>query len=283
MTGIWPGATRCVVLLTFDLDGESSLLRRYPEAEKHPSLFSTAQFGPRVGVFRILDLLQRYGIRSTFFIPGWIAERNEETVRLIHRRGHEIGHHGYLHEAPSSVEPEEEAAILDKGIQIVERISGQRTLGYRSPAWELSEHSLELLAERGFLYDTSLMGDDAPYFVQTSRGPLVELPVQWVLDDAPYYVHQPLLNRQGPMASPHEVYNAWQWEFDGAYQYGRLFVLTMHPQVTGRLAKMMVLERLIQYIRSHPGVEFLRCIDVAQNWTEKGMRRGRRVAKRGAH
>ncbi len=280
MTGIWPGSTTCVALLTFDLDGESSLLRRYPEAEKHPSLFSTAQFGPKVGVFRILDLLDRYGIRSTFFIPGWVAERNQETVRLIQRRGHEVAHHGYLHEAPSSVEPQEEAAILDRGIRILEGITGQRPLGYRSPSWELSEHSLELLAERGFLYESSLMGDDVPYLVPTSRGPLVELPVQWALDDAPYYVHQPLLDRLGPMASPHQVYNAWQWEFDGAYQYGRLFMLTMHPQVTGRLAKVMVLERLVQYIRSHANVEFLRCIDVAQRWTEKGMRRGRRAVSR---
>ena len=271
MTGIWPGKTKCVVLLTFDLDGESSLLQRYPEAEKHPSLFSTAQFGPRVGVFRILDLLDRYRIRSTFFIPAWVAERNQETEQLIHQRGHEVAHHGYLHEPPSSVEPEEEAAILDRGSQILEGITGQRPVGYRSPAWELSEHSLEFLAERGFQYDTSLMGDDAPYFLPTSKGPLVELPVQWVLDDMPYYIHQPILNRQGPRASPQEVYNAWQWEFDGTYQYGRPFVLTMHPQVTGRLAKMIVLERLVQYIRSHPGVEFLRCIDVAEAWTEKGM------------
>ena len=105
MTGIWPGSTTCVALLPFDLDGESSLLRRYPEAEKHPSLFSTTQFGPNVGVFRILDLLDRYGIKSTFFIPGWVAERYQETVRLIQRRGHEVAHHGYLREAPSSVEP----------------------------------------------------------------------------------------------------------------------------------------------------------------------------------
>ena len=265
MTGIWPGSTRCTVLLSFDLDGVSGLLRRDPEAIHRPSLLSSAEFGPNVGIFRILDLLERYEILASFFVPAYIAERNEETVRDIVRRGHEVGHHGYMHEPPASMSPEEEAAVLDKGIQIIERITGQRPLGYRSPSWDLTEHSLGFLAERQFVYDSSLMGHDAPYFVDSAKGRLVELPVSWALDDAPYYAFS---RGGGSMNTPGDVYKAWEWEFDGAYQYGSALILTMHPSITGRLARMRVLEQLIQYARSHSDVQFKRCIDVAQSWTE---------------
>ena len=276
MAGIWPGNTKCVVLLGFDLDGASGLLRRDPQASKRPTVLSKAEFGPNVGVFRILDLLDRYSIPASFFVPGWIAERNEDTVRDIIDRGHEIGHHGYMHEPPATLEPHQEEEILDKGIQILERITGQRPLGYRSPSWDLTEHSLEFIAERGFLYDSSLMGHDAPYFVDTPKGRLVEIPIEWALDDAHYYA----FNRgAGSMNTPEDVYKAWEWEFDGAYQYGSAFILTMHPQITGRLAKMMVLERIIKYIRSHSDVEFLRCVDVARAWTDKGMQNHVNVEK----
>ena len=263
MTGIWPGNIQCVVMLTFDLDGVSAMLNRDPQAANRPTALSRAEFGPRVGVFRILDLLDKYEIPASFFVPGYTAERNEDTVRKMVSRGHEVAHHGYMHEPPASLEPEQEAEVLDKGIRILEGITGERPVGYRSPSFDLSPRSLEFLAERGFVYDSSLMADDAPYFVDTSKGRLVEVPVDWALDDFHYYA----FNRgAGTMNTPEAVCNAWKWEFDGAYQYGSAFLLTMHPQVTGRLAKMMVLERLIKYIRSHPNVEFMRCIDVARSW-----------------
>ena len=269
MSGIWPGSTKCVVMLSFDLDGVSGLLNRDPEAARRPTALSRADFGPKVGIFRILDLLDRYDLRASFFVPAYIAERNEETVREIVRRGHEVGHHGYMHEPPASLTPQEEAEVLDKGIDILQGITGQRPLGYRSPSWDLSEHSLEYLAERGFVYDSSLMDHDAPYVLDTPQGRLIEVPVDWAIDDAHYFA---FARGAGSMNTPEDVYKAWEWEFDGAYQYQSAFVLTMHPQVTGRLAKMVVLERLIKYIRTHSDVEFMRCIDVAQAWTEEGMR-----------
>ena len=269
MSGIWPQSTKCVVMLSFDLDGASALLYRDPEAVHRPTALSRAEFGPKVGVFRILDLLDTYDIPASFFTPGYVAEHNEDTVREIVRRGHEVGHHEYMHEPPASLEPQEEAEVLDRGIGILEGITGKRPQGYRSPSWDLTRHSLGFLAERNFVYDSSLMGHDAPYFVDTSHGRLVEIPVDWALDDYHYYA----FNRgAGSMNTPKDVYEAWEWEFDGAYQYGSAFILTMHPQVTGRLAKMMVLERLVKYIRTHSDVEFMRCIDVAQAWTDEGMR-----------
>ena len=284
MTKMWPGNSRCVVMLTFDLDGVSALLNRDPSAAKRPSELSKAEFGPSVGVFRIMDFLDKYDLPASFFVPGYTAERNEDTVLEITRRGHEVGHHGYMHEPPATLEPEQEAEVLDRGIQILESITGQRPLGYRSPSLSPSQRTLGLLAERGFVYDSSLTADDAPYIVDTPSGRIVEIPNDWAQGDAHYYA----FNRgSGTMNTPQDVYKAWKLEFDGAYEYGSALTLNMHPQVTGRLAKMMVLERLVTYIRSHPDVEFMRCIDVARSMIKEGARTsetsGDRLGPKGGH
>ncbi len=136
--------------------------------------------------------------------------------------------------------------------------------GYRSPSWELSEHSLDLLTEREFVYDSSLMGDDAPYLVEDSNGnSIVEIPVHWSLDDHPYFSFNPATSRSSVMASPSQVYDTWQAAFDELYERGRAFVLTMHPWIIGRAGRLSMLERLIEHIRRQPGVDFARSIDVA--------------------
>lgn len=272
MSGIWPGDIRCVAMLTFDMDGPSATLNRNPKLEDQPSVMSMGEFGPRVAVPRILDLLDDLDIKATFFVPGWVAERHEDTVRDVAGRGHEVAHHGYRHEPPATLSGAgEEAGVLDHGSEILERITGQRPLGYRSPSWELSANSLDLLKERGFVYDSSLMGDDIPYFVDADGGRLVELPVHWSLDDAPYYTYSPVAGRTAPMATPQDVLEAWKWEFDGAYRLNRSFMLTMHPHTSGRLARLMALEKLVRYIQSRPGSVFMRCIDVAERWSDDGM------------
>jgi peptidoglycan/xylan/chitin deacetylase (PgdA/CDA1 family) len=261
------GDTKCVVTLTFDIDGPSATLRRTPELADHPSAISIGEFGPRIGTARILDLLDQHDIQATFFVPGWIAERNEQIVKYVAASGHEVANHGYLHEPPSSLGPDEdEGAILDRGSDILESITGERPQGYRSPSWELSGDSLRLLHERGFVYDSSLMGDDIPYFVGDEGKRLVELPVHWALDDAPYYTYMPVAGRTAPMATPNDVLTAWQWEFDGAYKANRAFMLTMHPHTSGRFARLEVLDRLIRHMKSHDGVEFITCIDLANRW-----------------
>lgn len=269
MAGLWPGNIKSIVMLTFDLDGMSAILNRTPEAAKLPSVLSRAEFGPKVGVHRILGLLEKYDIKATFFVPGHTAERYEEVVLTMISQGHEVGHHGYMHEPPATLDDKQQEEVLDKGMRILTGITGEQPLGYRAPSFELTDTTLNLIAERGFVYDSSLMAHDSPYFVDTSRGRLVEVPVDWALDDAHYYA----FNRgAGAMNTPEDVYKAWEWEFDGVYQYGSALNLTMHPQVTGRLAKMVVLERFIQYIRSHANVDFMRCIDVARDWSDDGLK-----------
>ena len=145
-------------------------------------------------------------------------------------------------------------------------MTGQRPVGFRSPSWELSEVSLDLLSSHGFTYDTSMMGDDAPYMVDSKHGQMVELPRSWVLDDAPHFVHAPSAQRTSPMKSPAEVYDIWAAEFEGLYRYGRGFPLTMHPQYIGRPGRLMILKKLISHIRSYPNVSFMRMVDVAEMW-----------------
>jgi len=169
-------------------------------------------------------------------------------------RGHEVGHHGYMHEPPSSLIREREIDVIESGIRILSGITGEKPLGYRSPSWELSEHSLEILTDHGFIYDSSLMGDDAPYIVDSPANgkTIVELPIHWLLDDAPNFVYAPVANRLGPMRNPDEVYGTWAAEFKGLYRYGRAFTLTMHPQYIGRPGRLRMLERLITHIRTFP-------------------------------
>ena len=268
MSGIWPGDTRCTVMLGFDIDGVSSAINRDPSSKNLPSLMSMREYGPSVATPRILDLLDRQEIRASFYIPGYVAETHEDLVRDIDSRGHEIAHHGYMHEPPATLTRDEEADVLDRGIEILSRLTGRAPAGYRSPSWELSEHSLELLADRDFVYDTSLMGDDIPYIVSVDDRTIVEIPVHWELDDAPYFSYAPSLGASAVMASPGHVYDVWSAGFEGAYHYGRAFVLTMHPHVIGRPGRLRMLERLIEYIRGFPGVEFARAVDVARGWGE---------------
>ena len=271
MAGIWPGDTQCVVMLGFDVDGVSSWLNRNPDFANLPSLMSMAEYGPSVAMPRILDLLDTHDIKASFYVPGYIAETHEDLVKEIDQRGHELGHHGYMHEPPATLSPEQEKDILERGTSILEGITGQAPVGYRSPSWELSSHSLQLLSSHGFIYDSSMMGDDAPYLLGQDLSnplprPMVEIPIHWLLDDAPNFVYAPSAGRLGPMRNPDEVYGTWAAEFSGLHRYGRAFVLTMHPQYIGRPGRLQMLERLIEYIRTFPNVEFMRAVDVARLW-----------------
>lgn len=257
---MWPDGIRCPVMLTFDLDGRTLPMIRDPEAAQRPSVLSMSDFGPRRGIWRILDLLDEHGISASFFVPGYIAERNEDVVKEMIKRGHEVGHHGYMHEPPATLNAGEEVEVMDRSLAILEGITGVKPRGYRAPSWDLSIRSLDLVAERGFLYDSSMMDDDLPYVLETRAGKLVELPVHWFQDDAAYFWFH---RGAGAMNTPQDVLTAWRWEFDGAHKYGTPYMLTCHPQVSGHLSKLVLLDKLIRHIKSHPDSRFMRCSDVA--------------------
>jgi peptidoglycan/xylan/chitin deacetylase (PgdA/CDA1 family) len=268
------------VCLSFDFDAISLWLGGFRATSL--SAISRGEFG-RVGAERLLAMMREWDIRSTWFIPGHSAETYPQIVERIVAAGHEIGNHGYLHAHPKS--PEDEAAILDRGNEVLTRMTGRRPVGYRSPGAGLSYNMVELLRTRGFLYDSSLMGDDfTPYYLRSgdnalSDGPyvfgrnidVVEIPFTWGLDDFPAFEY--VTSRAGiqnGLASPRAVYEIWAGDFD--YLYDRLgqgvFTLTMHPQVIGRGHRLLMLESLVNHIRSHRGVEFLTMSEVAKSWKE---------------
>ena len=259
------GADECTVVLSFDVDGSSGMINRNPQIEHLPSARSFGDYGPMVAVPHILTALTRAGVPASFYIPGWVAERNPATVEQIAAAGHEIGHHGYLHEPPATLSPEEEAEVLDKGSEILGGITGEAVVGYRSPSWELSDLSLQLMAERGFRYDSSLMGSDAPYWVGAGDSALVELPIHWALDDYPYFVFAPTDGRR-LQAAPEHVESTWKAAFDELHRRGGVFTLTMHPYIIGRPGRVAMLERLIEYMQSKPGVTFARAVDVCDEF-----------------
>jgi peptidoglycan-N-acetylglucosamine deacetylase len=248
----WPHESKCAVALTFDEDGECVAFGYDRENAAHRlSLQSEATYGPEVGVPRVLDLLEEHRIAATFFVPGYAAERHEEMVKEMARRGHEIGHHGYLHERPDLLESGQEEKILEKGTAILQRITGKRPRGYRAPSWEMQQRTPGLLKDHGFLYDSSLMGDDEPYLIDAGKNEtLLEMPVHWTNDDWAHFGFCSSPQLGNGISSPAEVFDIWSEEFQGYYQFGGCYVLTLHPFVIGRPSRIRLLDRLIKFVKS---------------------------------
>jgi peptidoglycan/xylan/chitin deacetylase (PgdA/CDA1 family) len=250
----WPDGKRAAAAFTFDVDAESAVLGPAPEAATRMSVMSHQAYGPLVGVPRILSILERQGIRSTFFVPGYTALRYPQVVRSIAEAGHEIAHHGYLHEPMTGLSETAEAEILDRGIEAIEKVAGVTPVGYRAPMWELNYQSPALLAQRGFLYDSSLMDADVPYELAVRPGAveraLVEIPIQWALDDWEQYCYIPDFSGSGLIESPRKAAEIWRLEFEGLRSVGGCFVLTNHPFLTGRPSRAAVLEELIAHVVS---------------------------------
>lgn len=249
----WPEGYRCAVALTFDVDAESALVFREPEkAARSLAGMEERRFGVRTGIPRILRLLDRYGLRGTFYVPGYTIVHHTASIESIRDAGHELGAHGNVHESLDTLTDEREAAVLNEQLDIWRSYLDYRPTGYRSPSWELNVGTPALLKAHGFVYDSSLMGDDVPYVLETPHGPLVEVPVQWLLDDAPLYRH--VSGSTNGIADPDRVIRMWAQEFDGLYQDNGCFVLTMHPWLSGRAGRLLGLEQLVRHMRGLPGV-----------------------------
>jgi len=270
----WLDGARCAVCLTFDLDADISwrnILRRHKIMRDNPVVLSQGQYGPKVGVPRILKLLKRYNLKAGFFIPGEVAERYPETVREINREGHEIGHHGYSHRNPASCSLSEEKIELEKGLEVLEKLTGKKPIGYRAPAADMSDNTLSLLCDYDFIYDSSMMGDDIPYVVKVKENEIVELPIRWILDDWVYFGFNyfPPLEYQSGISSHRKVFEIWSDEFEAVYEEGLYFMLAMHPQTMGIPSRTKMLEKLIQLMISKKGVWFATPREICRFWKEK--------------
>lgn len=256
----WPNGARVAVALTFDFDAESIWLGRDPENARHPGVLSQGTYSPKVAVPAILELLAREDIRATFFIPGLDADAHPNAVRAIHAAGHEIAHHGYAHVRADPDDRAAERESLLRGSAVLERITGERPVGFRSPSWDFTGHTLELLVEQGVQYSSNFMDDVHPYLHPSTR--IVELPVQWVLDDAPFFLFG-LGSNARPIQPASHALEVWKEEFLGLLEWGAPYVLTMHPQLIGRPSRLRALAELVGFTRQHDGVWFATCREIA--------------------
>jgi peptidoglycan/xylan/chitin deacetylase (PgdA/CDA1 family) len=248
------------LLLTFDLDAETMWTGRDPANARKPILMSQGRYGWKVGVPRVAELLDRYGIKATFFVPGVVVEQRPRTVEDLLRRGHEIAHHSHTHAWIVNLTHEQEREEMEKGFEAIRRATGRAPRGWRSPAAEFSDITVDLIVERGFGYSSNFMDDDSPYLLEHRgrRTDVVELPFRWVLDDAPFFNYSIFLPGR-TMHPPSAVLEAWKVEFDTLYAEDRAMTVAMHPEIIGQPSRLVVLEGLIKHALARPGVWIDRC------------------------
>ena len=241
----WPAGHRAAACFAFDVDAESAVLSADPAAASRMSVMSLQSYGPVTGVPRLLRLLACRGIGATLFVPGYTARRSPDVVRAISGVGHEIAHHGDLHEPLPGADEATERSYLARGIEALAEITGQAPAGDRAPLWELSYRSPRLLAGRGFLYDSSLMDADHPYELAAGEGSIVEIPVQWALDDWEQYCYVPDVFGTGLIESPAKARELWSLELAAMRAEGGCFVLTGHPFLSGRPSRAAALGQVM--------------------------------------
>jgi len=248
----WPNEARVAVLFSFDVDNETVQGLRDGSVSIGP--LSQGEYGSRVALPRVVELMNQQEIPSTFFFPAWSLKLAPTQADLIQASGmHEIAVHGWIHERNSELDAETEERLLIAAVDAMTELTGERPVGYRAPSWNFSPNTLDIVRRLGFLYESSLMADDRPYELLDNGQPtnLVELPVEWILDDAP------LFNPRGSSYSPpREVMQVWIDEFDKAWDEGTMFLLTMHPHIVGHRSRIVALEGLIEHIKTRGDVWF---------------------------
>ncbi len=265
---LWPEGARCAVALSFDSDHETNELR---DGGESPGKLSQGQYGNRQGVPRILELLARNDVPATFFVPAVTALLYPDEQRRVVAEGHEIGIHGWIHERNSVLPIEAERDLMLRSADTLESISGVRPVGMRTPSWDFSPNTLALVREMGLIYDSSLMADVDCYELLENGEPtgVIELPVEWIRDDAVYF-NMNRFSGLRPHTAPEAVFDIFRREFEAAYREGGLFQLTMHPHMIGYRSRLWILEELIALMRGLPGVWFATHADVVRHAKQHG-------------
>ena len=259
----WPGGARVAVALSFDFDAETNALR---DNDHSPGEHSRGEYSARAALPRILDLLDEYAIPASFFIPAvTVLLHQPEVDAIVSKSIHEIGMHGWIHERNSLLSEETERELMRKAYDTLTDVTGEAPVGIRTPSWDFSQSTLKLIRELELLYDSSLMADDRPYELNENNSPtgVVELPVEWLLDDYPYFGFSRFSSVR-PQLKPKDVLEIWSAEFEKAYSEGTMFLLTMHPKYIGHRSRIVMLSELIGLIKSHDGVWFATHADIAR-------------------
>ena len=261
----WPNGARVACAITFDVDTDSVL--HLDHRERAPNMVSAMSWlrYDEEAVPRILEMYRRFGLRQTFFYPAWCMERYPHLVEAVLKDGHEIGAHGYLHENPNQLSADEELYWLNRQIEVIVKMTGKAPRGWRAPLYNFSKHSCDFLAQSGITYDASLMGSDVPYVLRSRSGDVIELPSHWAMDDWPHYAHIPEFQYSMPIKSPDEAMNVFMSEFDAMWQHCGLWIAVWHPFVSGRLARCMRIETMIEDILARGDVWFAPLEDIARH------------------
>jgi peptidoglycan/xylan/chitin deacetylase (PgdA/CDA1 family) len=261
----WPNGAKCACAITFDMDADSLIHISRPD-DGHDRLYpiTMGRYGPTVAIPRILDTYERIGIRQSFFIPAWCMEQYPDAVEAILKGGHEIGHHGYLHEDPIETK-HDQRMWFERALDVHMKVAGVKPRGYRAPVYNVNQTVIDLLVEHDFRYESSLMADDIPYLMQTDKGELYEMPVHWGTDDWPPFAHYAEIGYMMPVKAPSDGLQAFWEEFEAAYEAGGFFMLIVHPFLTGRLARWRLVEKWIEETMKTRNVWFARLEDIADH------------------
>jgi peptidoglycan-N-acetylglucosamine deacetylase len=251
---IWPQGARCAVALSFDSDHETNELR---DGGKSIGRMSWGQYGSRVGVPRIAALLKAHDIRASFYVPAVTALIYPDEQRALVADGHEIGIHGWIHELNSGLPRDAERDLMLRCADTLEEITRIRPVGLRTPSWDFSPFTLAIEKELGIEYDSSLMADEDCYELLLHGEPtgIVEMPVEWVRDDAVYFMMNRFQSLR-PYTAPSDVFEIFRREFDAAHAAGGIFQLTCHPHIIGYRSRIWILEELIRYAKDKGAVWF---------------------------
>lgn len=256
--GAWRAGARSAFAVTFDLDADEVWIGADPANAGRPGVLSQGTYGPKVAVPLLLDLLDRLQVPATFFVPGRVAQRYPDRVRQIVAAGHELAHHGHTHTHPGRLTPQREAAEFAEALEVLSAF-GTDVVGYRSPAWDVSPSTMDILVAHALRYSSNFMDDIRPY-----RHPsgLVELPVQWILDDAPHFWFSNA-DWTKSIRSAREVLEIWREEAAGIHRLGGLCVLALHPQLIGRPGRLAMLETFLRGVLETGDVRVARCAEIA--------------------
>jgi peptidoglycan/xylan/chitin deacetylase (PgdA/CDA1 family) len=258
----WPGDARVAVAISFDSDHETIPLR---DGETSPGRLAQGEYGARVAAPRIIRLLAEYDVAASFFMPAVSGLLHPQEVESYVAGGHEVAVHGWIHERNTQLGHADELELTRRAMDTLEKLSGSRPTGIRTPSWDFSDHTLDVIRELGFTYDSSLMADDEPYMLLAGgeETGIVEVPVEWIRDDAPYFMMERYASLR-PYMPPRSALQIWTDEFDAARAEGGLFQLTLHPHIIGHRSRLVVLRKLLEHIRGHDDIWFATHAQIAE-------------------
>lgn len=256
----WPSGKQSATLLSVDVDAHVPFMWTHRDAV--PDRLATLEirkFGPRTGLYRLIDLFARYNVKASFYVPGLTAETNPEILPTLIEAGHEVGLHGYFHEIVADVSDAEFTGALEASIELFVKQTGKKPVGFRSPAWEITPHMLREIRRVGLAYDSSLSGFDHPYEIDG----ITEIPVQWATDDAIFFKFEGGGRDKWPFQSGQAILQDWISEWRTLHRFGGLFTLTVHDWISGRAQRIALLEELLDNITSQSDAWVATAVEIA--------------------